>query len=222
MSNATTGTPRTNITEHWSALYAFGLPAGSIRAILALLILGTSCGLVALRPDLNLPDYLRDLMFLILGHYFALRRGQAEEKQVGPTPLFLPRGTIRVLIIAGYIAVFALLVRRGAPWRPSQSPAAFTLLLVAGFLLGVISRKLGEWTTALRGTRSLRLFSDLRAIVTLIAALVLIALSWNEIFPFLPTPRDQLPGRIGRTPLSEIGLEYFLSAIVGFYFGARS
>lgn len=209
------------IGRDWTVLYAFGIPAGSIRAILAILILGTACGLVALRPDLALPDYLRDLMFLILGHYFALRRGQEEPEQIGPAPLFLPRGTVRLLVIAGFATVIVLLVRRGAPMQPDQSPAAFSLILVVGFLLGVLSRKLGEWISYFRGHRTHRIFADLRALVALLAAVVLVALAWNQITPFLPAPRGELPGR-ARTNISEYGLEHYFGAIIGFYFGARS
>lgn len=216
----TTETPRQPLTRGWYERFAFGLPSGSVRAILALLILGNACALVAVRPDLPLPGYLRDLMFLILGHYFALRRAQGEPIEEGPPPLFLPRGTIRFLIIIGFITVFILLIRRGATWRPSESPAAFTLFLVAGFLLGVILRKVGGWWTARSGKRSYRLFTDLRALVTVISALVLIGLAWNEVYHFIRL-RDHLPGRAG-TPLNQIGLEYVFSAIVGFYFGARS
>ncbi len=218
---ATTDTPQRPRLEDWTELYAFALPSGSVRAILAILILGTSCGLVALRPDLPLPDYLRDLMFLILGHYFALRRGQAEPAEVGPPPLFLPRGSIRLLMVAGFTTVLVLLIRHGAPWRPAQSPAAFTLLIVAGFLIGVLSRKLIDWTTSWRGTRPHRIFSDLRALLTLISALILVALAWNQVHPFLPIARGKLPDRV-KTPLSELGLEYVFGAIVSFYFGARS
>lgn len=205
----------------WFERFAFGLPSGSVRAILALLILGNACALVAVRPDQPIPAYLRDLMFLILGHYFALRRVQGEPSQAEPPPLFLPRGTVRVLIFLGFSAVIGLLVYRGAPWRPSESPAAFTLLLIAGFLLGVVFRKVGEWRESWTGRRTYRLFSDLRAVVTILSALILIALAWNQVYQFLPDARPQLPERAG-APLGEIGFEYFLSAIIGFYFGARS
>lgn len=205
----------------WSNRYAFGLPAGSIRALLTILILGTACGLVALRPDLPLPDYLRDLMFLILGHYFALRRGQDEPEQIGPAPLFLPRGSIRFIVIAGFTAVVVVLIRRGAQFHPEQSPAAFSLILVAGFLIGAMSRKIGVWVGRFRGRGAHRFFADLRALVALLAALVLVALAWNQVTHWLPGPRENLPERAHRN-ISEYGFQYYFGALVGFYFGARS
>jgi hypothetical protein len=220
MATAETAKPPEPITRDWTSMFAFGLPAGSIRAIMAILILGTSCGLVVARPDLALPDYLRDLLFLILGHYFALRRGQAEPQQIGPPPLFLPRGSIRLLILLGFATVVGVLVYRGAPMRPSQSPAVYTLYLVAGFLIGVITSKINDFIVS-RGHRPHRLWADMRAGIALLAALLLVALAWNEVYPFLPQPRGELPGR-ARTHLSEYGFDYIFSAIVGFYFGSRS
>jgi hypothetical protein len=61
----------------WRRLYAFGLPNGSVRALLALLVCGAIWGLLWLRPDQAVPDYLQNLMFIILGHYFA-SRGQSD------------------------------------------------------------------------------------------------------------------------------------------------
>lgn len=220
MATAETTKPPESLTRDWTSLFAFGLPAGSIRAILAILILGTSCGLVVSRPDLELPAYLRDLLFLILGHYFALRRGQAEPLQVGPPPLFLPRGSIRLLIILGFCTVLGVIIYRGAPMRPAKSPAVYTLFLVAGFLIGVITSKITDFIVS-RGHRPHRLWADIRAGIALLAALILVALAWNEVYPFLPQPRDDLPGRV-RTHLKEFGLEHVFGAIVGFYFGSRS
>ncbi len=43
--------PATSLSPvDWRRLHAMGLPAGSIRALLALLIFGTVMGLLALRP----------------------------------------------------------------------------------------------------------------------------------------------------------------------------
>src|SRR4051794_32368249 len=57
----------------WRRLHALGLPSGSIRALLALLIFATTWALLVLRPTREVPDYLRDLLFIIMGHYFAAR-----------------------------------------------------------------------------------------------------------------------------------------------------
>jgi hypothetical protein len=54
----------------WRRLHALGLPAGSVRALLAVLMFATNWGLLVLRPQREVPDYLRDLLFIIMGHYF--------------------------------------------------------------------------------------------------------------------------------------------------------
>lgn len=208
------------LAPDWTTMYAFGLPAGSVRALLTLAVLGTSGALAALRPDRPLPDYLRDLLFLILGHYFALRRGQAEPQQLGPPPLFLPRGTIRWVITLGYVAVAALLIRHGGALTPARTPAYYTMLIVGGFLLGVATSKVAHWLSH-RGRHPRRLFMDLRAAFTLLAAAILLLLAWNHVFEFLPAAREVPLGRV-RAQFAESGFEFLLSAIVGFYFGARS
>jgi hypothetical protein len=55
--------------ENWHQLYAYGWPAGSVRALMALVVFGTLWVLMVLRPDQGVPEYLRDLLFIILGHY---------------------------------------------------------------------------------------------------------------------------------------------------------
>jgi hypothetical protein len=77
------------------------MPGGSVRAVLALMIFGTIWGLLLRRPDREIPDYLRDLLFIILGHYFAVRGRADRTAEAGPPPLFLPTGTVRLVLIAG-------------------------------------------------------------------------------------------------------------------------
>jgi hypothetical protein len=209
-----------DVTIDWRELYAFGLPAGSVRSLLTIAIVTSSWGLIVLHPDKDLPGYLRDLLFLVLGHYFALRRGQSESVEPGPPPLFLPRGTVRLLIVLTFAATVGLLLRNKGLRKADETPAAYTLLLVLGFLLGVFSSKIAHLLRR-RGHRPFRLFSDARAGIALLAAIILLVLSWNQIYGFLPAPRDIPLGR-ATTPLSRYGLEYVFSAVVGFYFGARS
>ena len=205
-------------TPHWSAIYAFGLPAGSVRALLTIGIVGSAAALTALVPSKAVPDAFRDLTFLILGHYFALRRGAEEPMQPGPGPLFLPRGTIRFLMMIGYIAVIAILLsQRQEPFNPRTTPGVYSLIIITGFLLGTMLSFIASriWT---RGRYPKRIWSDLRAALVLIAALILILLVWNDNYvEFLPKIRE------GTTPpITSEGVRHILAAIVAFYFGARS
>jgi hypothetical protein len=205
------------LARPWSARFAFGLPAGSVRALLALAILGTTAGLIALRPDAVIPDAFRDLMFLILGHYFALRRTAAEPEQAGPSPLFLPRGSVRLIIIVGFAAVIVILIRRREPLNPESTPAVYSLMVVVGFLLGVLTSVISAWLSR-SGRQPKRFWADVRATLILLAAAFLILLAWNKTFHFFPPPREGAP----RFPLTDKGMEHLLAAIVAFYFGARS
>ncbi len=84
-----------------------GLPEGSVRALLALMVFGTIWALLVLHEDkpAPIPLHLYYLMFLILGSYFAARRHhQAAAGVRHAHPLHLPRGTLRFLMIVGFIA----------------------------------------------------------------------------------------------------------------------
>lgn len=206
----------------WHKLHALGWPEGSVRAFLALLIFATVWALLLLRPSMDVPGYLRDLLFIILGHYFASRRrGAPEPGEVsGPSPLYLPRGTIRLVLVAGSVAVAVVLHRRGQLVDPAANPGVVTLLLVAGFLLGVALRTISAWWAA-RGHRPHRALEDLRALVGMLAAAALAALVLNRLSPVFP------PDAIDATFRRYVGLfrvapEQILAAVVGFYFGSRS
>lgn len=204
----------------WRTLHALGLPAGSIRALLAILVSGTVWALLVLQPAEEVPDYLRDLLFIIMGHYFAARHRAADEPDPGPPPLFLPRGSVRLLLVAGSAAVAAVLFRRGQLTAIDRYPGAVTLLLVGGFLLGVAMNAAASWWKG-RGHRTPRFVEDLRALVSLAAAGLLLFLVFHHLRPIVPASEiDRLipPGM----HLGRFGPEHLLSAVVGFYFGSRS
>jgi hypothetical protein len=197
----------------WRSMHALGLPAGSVRALLAVLVFATVWGMLLMKPSQEVPDYLSDLMFVIMGHYFATRKRTAAVaalgEEPGPPPLFLPRGSIRLILAAGSAAVAAVLYQR-----------VTTLLLVGGFLIGVILNALIGWWQA-RVKRTYRSIEDAQAISAIGAGVVLVALVWNRMFPIVPT--DQVDavfnvwGHLGR-----LGPEHLLAAVIGFYFGSRS
>jgi hypothetical protein len=204
----------------WRRLHAFGLPSGSVRAVLALMVFGAIWGLLLARPDQEIPDYLRDLLFIILGHYFAVRGRADGAPEPGPPPLFLPVGTVRLVLIAGFAAVAVVLHRRGQVLPLGSHPGAVTLILVGGFLLGVVMRKVASWWQG-RGRRLPRFVEDLRAAVALVAAAVLVLLVWNRFAPFLPRPRPGVFDNL-RLEFGTYGPEHIAAAVVGFYFGSRS
>lgn len=204
-------------TPTWRGRYALGLPEGSIRALLALALFGTIWGLLALRPDQSLPGYLRDLLFIVLGHYFAARKSKPiDEARVGPPPLFLPRGTIRLLLIGGFVVVGARLYSQGVLDDFQRNPAGLTLLLVGGFLLGVVASRI---RSSLSGDRPpARWLEDLKALVALAAVGLLAVLVWSpQSAETLSDAFSWLTARLGPE-----GPEEVLAALIGFYFGNRS
>jgi hypothetical protein len=203
--------------------HALGLPAGSIRALLALSVLGLLWAIV-LRyqygatplPDVKLPlqfIYLQFLMVLILAHFFASHGSTIGPRVSRRSPLGLPRGSVRLLLLAGYLGLAAFLFKM-EPEVEFPSSGSFILLvglLISGFFLGHLltglMRVLGhgqlpDW------------FVDFEAWVALLAVFGLGALLIVHVIinPSLPeTIKLQLPT-----------WEAALAAVVGFYFGARS
>ena len=115
-------TPSPETAVDWRRIHALGLPSGSIRALLAILVFATVWALLIIRPSEEIPNYLGDLLFIIMGHYFAARRRVVTDADPGPPPLYLPRGSVRVLLIAGSIAVAVFLFRRGQLTSLERNP----------------------------------------------------------------------------------------------------
>ncbi len=204
----------------WRKAHALGLPEGSIRALLAVAIFATIWVLLAYHPQEEVPDYLRDLLFIVMGHYFASRKRADSAPTPGPGPLFLPRGTIRVIIFCGFGLVAYLLFRRGRLLDPLHNPGVVTLMLAGGFLLGVMLAKVGDWWRG-RGHQVPRWVEDAKAVTAMLAAVALIVMVWNRYDPVL-IPR--FPDAVGGLSLrfGKYGPEHIVGAIVGFYFGSRS
>ena len=115
---------RSVMATDWHRLYAFGWPAGSVRAAHGPDGHWTASGRFSLSiTDQEVPAYLRDLLFIILGHYFAVRGRQASDVEQGPPPLYLPRGSVRIILVAGFLVTAVLLYRRGALLAVGQNPA---------------------------------------------------------------------------------------------------
>jgi hypothetical protein len=206
--------PRPPGRDDWRDVHALGLPAGSIRALLAVLVFATVWGMLLVRPSQEVPDYLGDLLFVIMGHYFAARRsgGGAREpgEESGPPPLYLPRGSVRMALVAGTAAVAAVLYRRGVLTRVDRNPGVTTLVLVCGFLVGVVLNALTGWWRQ-RVKRRHRALEGAQAVGAMAAALLLIALACNRLYPFVPP--EQLDAAVGHwAHLGRLGPEHLLAA----------
>src|SRR5215470_15477756 len=185
-------TPRPDVPIDWRKVHALGLPSGSVRALLAILIFATAWCSILVSPTREIPDYLGDLLFIIMGHYFAARRRAASEPEPGSPPLFLPRGSVRLFLLAGSVLIAVLLYQRGQLTPVDRNPGVVTLLLVGGFLLGVALNALAAWWKD-RGHRPPRFLEDLRAIISLAAAVLLVLLLLNHFVLFFPPARiDEL------------------------------
>ena len=130
--------------------HALKLPAGSVRAIHVLGIVGVVCAIILIPGEHTIPPYLIYLLFLMLGHYFAAHGVSiATRDELAPSPLYLPGGTVRFLVVValigcvgwrlyqdqeGFIRMFAksLETLKDEPFLP--------LVILGGFLAGVILR----------------------------------------------------------------------------------
>jgi hypothetical protein len=203
--------------------HALGLPAGSIRALLALGVLGY-LWLLVLRPgeegrpllDANASlafIYLQFLMVLILAHFFT-----AHGKTIGShvstrSPLGLPGGTVRLILLAGYLGLAVYLYQTQPAFQaPETGPVILLLLvLVSAFFFGHLLTALVRFLS--RGVLP-PWFQDIQAWFALIALFLLGAI---VLIRFVINTSVPLESRVG---LAHI--EVALAGFVGFYFGARS
>jgi hypothetical protein len=194
--------------------HPLGLPPGSVRAVLALMIAGLFWLLLAL-PD-EYPEKVPLFVYVLLALVFLFfgSHGHTIGSHItGHSPLYLPRGILRALLLLGTAAVIGWLYYLHPERLTSRlTPDANHLdqwpaLLVSafgGFAVGYVVRK-GPW-------RHSAGFQDLLATVSLLAMLGLVAETILIVF-------------IKSTTVQHMDLstwEAILTAVVAFYFGARS
>src|SRR5687768_10550187 len=134
-----------------STVPPLNLPVGSVRALLTLSILGTSWA--QLLRGMELSPQLRDTLILVIAYYFGTRNAKAglvaapadslagampDREANRKDPLFLPKGSIRALIVIGFGAVAYQLHQDGKFTSLETMPPE--LMLVGTFLVGAISR----------------------------------------------------------------------------------
>jgi hypothetical protein len=198
--------------------HALGLPAGSIRALLAFGVLGYLWILVLRNPSFNKEVslaviYLQFLMILILAHFFTAHGNTIGDKVSKRSPLGLPRGSVRLLLLGGYLGLAAFLYKTQPKFQfPQTGPILLMLLvMISAYFLGHVLTGLMSFLN--RGTLP-PWFQDIQAWVALLALFLLgiiliVRLVINTELPL----EKQLD-----LPMTET----VLGGLVGFYFGARS
>ena len=124
-----------------------GLPTGSVRALLTLMVVGVVIQAVIRQQPLDI--IWTESLMITLAYYYTSRRfvslppeiiQRLQQEGVIETdqhPLFLPRHSIRFLLLAAFAAMGFWLVREN---RLQEPRAVSLLLIVASFIVGSIVR----------------------------------------------------------------------------------
>lgn len=191
--------------------YPLGLPSGSVRALLTLIVVGVVCADII--KGLPIEAVWAETLMVALAHYFTSRRfvqlppamlRKLEDEDIipkEPLPLYLPRGTIRFLILGSFIGVAVYQYRQGLLAQPSTFAIFITLL---AYFAGTTVRGCLNWWYRGRNDPQSRWWADTKAIVVLLALIV--------------TSLLQVLGTQSHAPL---WLENITMAMVLFYFGSR-
>ena len=211
-----TGVPGQPIKSHPASRHPLGLPAGSVRSVLLLMVAGLIWILLILGVEkpIPLPLYLLYLLFLMIGSFFAahgknIAGGQLREA----SPWYLPRGTMRLLLLAGCIGSVAWHV-----WKHQAFPTIYLedpleqpylpLWILGGFFAGMLLNKV---VSIVLGQPSW--YQDILAWVSLLALLGLVL---EVVILVIINPSQ------GENAIHLPKWQTFLAAIISLYFGARS
>ncbi|MSQ94532.1 MAG: hypothetical protein EXR98_08240 [Gemmataceae bacterium] len=196
--------------------HALRLPAGSVRAIHVLGIVGLVCAIILIPGKNTIPPYLIYLLFIMLGHYFASHGVTiATRDEVAPSPLFLPGGTVRVLIMLALGGCIGCKMYDSAPalyeqfensLKELKDQPFLPLAILGGFFLGVIVRSVVGRDNPSAAWQDIEAWFSLMALIGLaIAAMIhLVIQPSTEVTLMIPT------------------WDACLGGVVAFYFGERS
>ncbi|MFO0815966.1 MAG: hypothetical protein U0796_22340 [Gemmatales bacterium] len=190
--------------------HPLGLPAGSIRAILSIGIAGMFLLYLGHPKATHVPLYLH---FLTFGLFLFFASHGKTIGTGGHSPLYMPKGTLRFLIVAAIVGVVGWLVWQDPQqvmkrMRPQEVELDLWAQLFAcatgGFFFGWLIAR-GPWRTA-------PAFQDFLAWIALLALLLMVAEAlWKG---FIDPAGIKVPNRET--------WESILLAVVSFYFGTRS
>ena len=206
--------------------FALGLPAGSVRALLALAVLGLLWAVALTHPsgetvsdaDKHLPTILiglQILMVLILVHFFTAHGHTIGRHISNASPLGLPGGSIRFVLAAGYIGLAVLLLYNRADFDLPEPGAMWSLLLelvvvLVSYFTGMLISAAVRLTW---GEPPPAPYQDMEAWVAILALLGLGIVVLIHLINHNVAAENKISLDVAQA---------VLSGLIGLYFGARS
>lgn len=191
-----------------------GLPAGSVRALLCLIIV--SFLVIQTARGVRVDVVWSEALMITLAHYFTTRRfvplsrelraklEAAGEIEPDESPLYLPKHSVRILLIAAFVGLGLYLHAHG---RLFESQSLSLLVSVGAYLLGITARGFLAWWSRHTGITAPAWWIDLKAVGTLLIVLAAVGL--------------QLAGAGEIHGVDASRLQDFSLGLVLYYFGSR-
>ncbi len=171
-----------------------GLPPGSVRAILTLLVVAVVVVEVLRKHEVE--SLWTETLMIALAHYFSSRRFIHLAPEVvrrleleghlapEPRPLFLPRGSIRVLLVLAFAGLAAYLYYDD---RLLHSSALSILGVVFAYLLGVtVQSFMRWWTKGKAASLGLASWEDIKAVSVLFVTIYTAGIYLSGHLEFAP------------------------------------
>lgn len=196
--------------------HPLGLPAGSVRATIALFIAALFWTLMLMPDDkrIPIPLFLHFCTAMILLFFFAHGRTISATEEQRP-PWGLPRGTFRFLIVAGTAGVFGLHFYLRGTWPISKLvPDPNQMHQWPGLLIALAGGLGLGWLVGRGPWRESSKFQDLQAWVSLLAML---GLTIETVILLFVNPNLKQDFKVDLSVW-----ECILTGVVAWYFGARS
>jgi hypothetical protein len=206
---AATGSP-----EPIGQRHPLALPPGSVRALLCLVVVAFVVAQTA--RGVAVAVVWHESLMIMLAHYFTARRFVPLSKELRQrlealgeidrdgNPLYLPNGSVRVLIVGAFAVLGLYLYQEGRLFETQSLPL---LVSVGAYLLGTLAKAVLAWLARNRNAIAPVWWIDLKAVVTLAIVLMTVGL--------------RLGGTTSVAGLETVRLEDFSLGLVLFYFGSR-
>lgn len=161
--------------RYWPPL---GMPVGSVRAMLTLFVVAVV--VVKVAQGQHLEVLWTETLLIAMAHYFTARRFVALSPEVlnrlqqdgviekESNPLWLPRHSIRLIILAAFGWLGYLLYKQN---RINDTEAVSMVGIVAAYVAGSLFRGVSGWITSTTNRRPSSAWGDIKAIVVLVAVI---------------------------------------------------